>query len=198
MKFELLGCEKARIAAGRLKQTTSSDMITRTLKLLDGTEAGATYSQCERYRYRLWRTWGDPARGVVNFLMLSPSTATEHVTDPTVERCLRRARAMGFSGLVVTNLFAFRATDPLEMMAQLDPVGLGNDAAILEAAAEASMVVCAWGNMGYHRGRARDVLRMLVKEHKGKLHALKVSQSGHPWHPLYVAYECKPVPFGRE
>ncbi|MEY3307813.1 MAG: hypothetical protein RLZZ413_1851, partial [Pseudomonadota bacterium] len=40
------------------------------------------------------------------------STATEFQNDPTVERCERRARALGFGAFRVTNIFAFRATDP--------------------------------------------------------------------------------------
>ena len=32
------------------------------------------------------------------FIMLNPSTADESDNDPTVERCERRARSMGFAG----------------------------------------------------------------------------------------------------
>src|SRR4051812_14962809 len=70
---------------------------------------GARFSSDRRHRYALWRVW-DGDRGLCNFLMLNPSTADETSDDPTVASCTRRARAWGYGGLVVTNLFAFRAT----------------------------------------------------------------------------------------
>ena len=70
-------------------------------------QTGALFSPCKKYRYRLWREWSDEVPAV--FVMLNPSTADEIVNDPTVERCERRARAMGFGGLRVANIFALRA-----------------------------------------------------------------------------------------
>ena len=104
----------------------------------------AIYSPCERYRYLLWRDWGPGARRV-GFVMLNPSTATERQNDPTVERCERRARALGFDGFGVANIFAYRATDPKVMRAQPDPVGPGNDAALADLAAGVEAVICGWG-----------------------------------------------------
>src|SRR3954469_17706712 len=91
---------------------------------------GARFSADGLYRYALWRVW-DADRGLCNFLMLNPSTADETVNDPTVARCARRARSWGYGGLVVTNLFAFRATDPSGLRAAPDPVGPEDDAAIV-------------------------------------------------------------------
>ena len=48
--------------------------------------AGAVFSDCERYRYRLWRVW-DEGKPKACFVMLNPSTATHEVLDPTVTRC---------------------------------------------------------------------------------------------------------------
>lgn len=84
-------------------------------------QSGAAFSPCRRYRYRLWRTWGDAAPAV--FVMLNPSTADEIENDPTVERCERRARAMGFGGLRVANIFSLRSTDPTALYTSDDPVG---------------------------------------------------------------------------
>ncbi|WP_244222910.1 DUF1643 domain-containing protein [Cupriavidus lacunae] len=56
---------------------------------LDG-EAGAILSDCEQYRYRLWREWGRSSPGL-GFIMLNPSTADHQVNDPTITRCLQRA-----------------------------------------------------------------------------------------------------------
>ena len=64
----------------------------------------ADYSDDEAYRYLLVRVWAAGPRVV--FVMLNPSTATETQNDPTVERCERRARALGFGSFDVTNIFA--------------------------------------------------------------------------------------------
>src|SRR4051794_4930837 len=82
----------------------------------------ARFSPDRLYRYELVRRWGDgPA--ACNFLLLNPSTADERSDDPTIARCWRRARAWGFGALVVTNLFALRATDPRVLRAAAVPVG---------------------------------------------------------------------------
>ena len=79
-------------------------MITRTHTKGDAPST-AVYSDCERYRYSLVRTWDTAGRKAL-FVMLNPSTATEVQNDPTVERCERRARALGFGSFCVTNIFA--------------------------------------------------------------------------------------------
>jgi hypothetical protein len=126
--------------------------------------------------------------------MLNPSTATELQNDPTVERCERRARALGFGAFRVCNIFAFRATDPKVMRAQADPVGPGNDAAIRDGAEWANTLVCAWGTHGAHLNRGSDVANLLG--HTGKpLFHLGLSKDGHPKHPLYIAYAQAPQPW---
>lgn len=72
------------------------------------------------------------AGGSLLYILLNPSTATEEHNDPTVERCERRARALGYGGFAVTNLFAFRATRPEDLKRAGAPVGPGNDEAILD------------------------------------------------------------------
>lgn len=126
--------------------------------------------------------------------MLNPSTADETVNDPTVERCERRARAMGFGRLDIINLFALRSTDPGGLYVYPDPVGAENDAAILAACSEAKAVVCAWGEHGKFGNRSSSVRKMLAAAGVVPL-ALLVNQSGEPKHPLYVAYTIQPTPF---
>ncbi|WP_323034688.1 DUF1643 domain-containing protein [Pararhodobacter sp.] len=154
----------------------------------------AHYSPCESYRYALTRTWDQQGRKVL-FVMLNPSTATEVQNDPTVERCERRARALGYGSFRVCNIFAYRATDPKDMRAQADPNGPGNDAAILEGAAWADTVVCAWGTHGAHHQRGPLVETLLRATGKPLFH-LGLSKAGHPKHPLYIAYAHQPVPWG--
>ena len=169
-------------------------MLTRTFTKGDAASV-AHYSDDEIYRYDLVRVW-DEAGAKVTFVMLNPSTATELANDPTVERCERRARSLGFGAFRVTNIFAFRATDPREMRAAADPVGgPENDAAIREAGAWADRVVCAWGTHGAHLGRGPRVEAMLRAEGLELSH-LGLSKAGHPKHPLYIGYAVRPVAWG--
>lgn len=164
-------------------------MITRT-HTKDDAASTATYSDCERYRYALTRVW-DAAANKVAFVMLNPSTATEVQNDPTVERCERRARTLGFGAFRVVNIFAWRDTDPRAMRAAADPVGPDNDAAIMAAAAWADRVVCAWGTHGAHLSRGPHVETLLRTTAKPLYH-LGLSMAGHPKHPLYIAYTQHP------
>jgi hypothetical protein len=153
------------------------------------TRTGAKFSRCRKWRYLLWRRWGEGP--VANFLMLNPSTADELKLDPSCTRARLYAERWGFGALIVTNLFGWRATDPGEMKRAKDPVGRGNDAAILRAAREAAIVVCAWGNHGAHLGRAEAVLRLLVSGNL-ELKILKLNGAGQPAHPLYLPGSLEP------
>ena len=165
-------------------------MITRT-HLKGDAESVAVYSDCERYRYELTRVW-EPEGAKALFVMLNPSTATEVQNDPTVERCERRARALGFGAFRVCNIFAWRETDPRLMRKAADPVGPGNDAAIAEGCAWADRAVCAWGTHGAHLDRGPAVER-LMRATGADLYHLGLSKHGHPKHPLYIGYAVQPV-----
>jgi hypothetical protein len=164
-------------------------MITRTHTKGDAPST-AVYSDCERYRYSLVRVWEPEGRKAL-FVMLNPSTATEVQNDPTVERCERRARALGFGSFCVTNIFAWRDTDPKKMRAASDPVGPENDSAIHDWALWADQVVCAWGTHGAHLDRGAHVERILRGTGRDLYH-LGLSKAGHPKHPLYIAYTQQP------
>src|SRR3954449_994715 len=124
--------------------------------------SGAVFSACRRWRYLLWRQW-DEKLPVANFLMLNPSTADEWKLDPSCTRARVYAERWGYGALIVTNIFGWRATDPEEMKAVRDPIGRGNDRAILRAARESAIVVCAWGNHGAHLSRSTQVRKILEK-----------------------------------
>lgn len=155
--------------------------------------AGAVFSQDEAFRYLLWRMW-NPDRPFWSFGMLNPSTADHLKLDPTVKRCCSRAMAGGAGGLIVWNLFAFRATDPAVMKRAADPVGPANDLAILEAVNVSALNVAGWGAHGVHREREHSVRAMLGAGNV-PLHALAFTATGLPRHPLYLSLELKPQPW---
>lgn len=164
-------------------------MITKHF-LKGDAQSVATYSDCETYRYALTRVW-EATGAKVAFVMLNPSTATEVQNDPTVERCERRARTLGFGAFRVCNIFAFRATDPKVMRKAEEPVGELNDQAILKACEWADQVICAWGTHGEHLGRGPEVERLIRAAGTPMAH-LGLSKAGHPKHPLYIGYAKQP------
>lgn len=168
---------------------TPCAMITRTFQK-DDAASTAIYSDCEKYRYALTRVWEPEGRKAL-FIMLNPSTATEVQNDPTVERCERRARALGFGAFRVTNIFAWRDTDPRKMRAAADPVGPENDRTILDSCPWADQIVCAWGTHGAHLDRGAR-MESLLRDTGLPLYHLGLSKAGHPKHPLYIAYTQQP------
>src|SRR5262245_19133112 len=92
----------------------------------------ALISPCGLYRYWLTRTWDNSLRRVC-WVMLNPSTADAEQDDPTIRRCVGFARSWGAGGIIVVNLFAFRASDPKALLRAADPVGPDNDGHILKS-----------------------------------------------------------------
>ena len=158
------------------------------------TRSSALYSPCENYRYALTRTWDATGQRLL-FVMLNPSKATELHNDPTVERCERRARALGFGAFQVTNIFAWRETDPHQMRKARDPVGPENDAILRQGAGWADLIVAAWGTHGAHLDRGRTVAQLL-RDTGRPLATLGLTKHGHPKHPLYISYTQTPMPWG--
>ena len=150
---------------------------------------GATFSPCMAYRYTLTRTWD--ARSPAVFIGLNPSTADASIDDPTIRRCIRFAATWSCGGMIMLNLFAYRATDPKAMLDAPDPIGPDNDAALLRICKHADLIVAAWGTHGTHQGRAERVIGML----DGRLSALRITKHGHPAHPLYLPAVLEPMPW---
>src|SRR5438874_3143651 len=150
----------------------------------------AGFSACGRYRYWLTRTW-DERRPALCWLMLNPSTADAARDDPTIRRCVGLARRWDHGGIVVVNLFAWRATDPVELARAADPVGPNNDRALRRRAAGLRLIA-AWGCRGGLLGRAESVLKLLENR---CLECLGVTAAGQPRHPLYVSGDVVPAVF---
>jgi hypothetical protein len=148
-------------------------------------------SPCGTWRYVLRRDFPE-GRGILNFVMLNPSTADAVRNDPTVRRCIGYAQRWGYATLLVTNIFAFRATLPRVLAASSDPVGPENDDYLVRTARSAERVVAAWGIHGKLHNRSRHVLDLL--RDVPLLH-LGLTRDGQPRHPLYLRgdAECAPL-----
>ena len=111
----------------------------------------ATISNCNKYRYELHREW-DKKKGKVLFIMLNPSTACGVSDDLTTIRCVNFAKKWGYGGLMIGNIYPFRAKRPKDLKKWLKTSnnGLwehreGNIDAVHQMAYEADLIVCAWG-----------------------------------------------------
>ncbi|MCL6432844.1 MAG: DUF1643 domain-containing protein [Leptolyngbyaceae cyanobacterium HOT.MB2.61] len=146
-------------------------------------KAGAILDSTEMYRYSLWREWNFYAPRV-GFVMLNPSRADALVDDPTIRRCVGFARAWGFGGLEVVNLFAYRTASPVELSQAVDPVGVENDAYLAALGNRVEKIVLAWGNWGKLQGRDRIVLPLFAPHNP--VYCLGITKAGYPRHPLYL------------
>lgn len=152
---------------------------------------GAFIDSTGQYRYKLWRDW-DKYKPRVTFVMLNPSTADGKEDDPTSRRCIGFAKAWGYGSLDVVNLFAYRATDPKELLYVKDPIGPDNNLWLGLSADHASRIVLAWGVNGTLYDRNNDVIRSLSRY---GLFCLGISKEGHPKHPLYIKGDITPIKY---
>ena len=172
------------------------------LKIFFTSDRNALLSADRVYRYLLIRNTGavpkydtGPCENTVLFLMLNPSTADENEDDATIRRCISFAREWGYTWALVANLFALRATDPMELRTVDDPIGPQNDTAISMASWYSAFTVCAWGNHGWVGGRDRIVLERLLRGRGIDVRHLGLTKQGRPKHPLYLAKTTKPEPW---
>jgi hypothetical protein len=153
---------------------------------------GAVISKNQLYRYVLWRIWNE-RRERVNFIMLNPSTAGKTENDHTIIRCINYALYWGFGGMYVTNLFAFRSTDPNKMKSAPHPIGRLNNKYLKRYSEKCPMVILAWGRDGCFKNRDEEVLKLIGE--KDKIYCIEKSSIGFPKHPARLAGHLKPMPF---
>ncbi len=143
-------------------------------------ERKAVISECNRYRYQLHRTW-DKEKDKVLFIMLNPSTADSDNDDLTTIRCINYAKKWGFGGLMIGNIYPFRAKRPKylrEWIKEDDPKAYNKNISNIQSMVnECKLIVCAWGCN--HPG-VPEWLGMLKN-----LHYLELCDDGiTPKHPL--------------
>lgn len=170
--------------------------MSRTLPLLDDVTADASLSPCGTYRYLLSRKW-QPQHGpnIVLWIMLNPSAADADVDDPTLRKVQKFARAWGYGGVLVANVYALRSSEPDDLLTHPDPVGPANDDVLTTMfdAQGIGLVVAGWGTKAGAQ-RVQTITGAAWKAGR-TIHAVGITKGGHPQHPLYVKDEATPVLF---
>ena len=149
----------------------------------------AIFSPCNQYRYSLSRVWNLSQKPAL-IIGLNPSTADEKKDDPTIRRSMHYAYRWGFGGLIMVNLFAFKATLPSDLRKANHPIGEDNNKFIIEHQKESGIVLVAWGNDGALHNRDKEVLDLINNPM-----CLKVNKTGQPAHPLYQKKGLSPIQY---
>lgn len=150
-------------------------------------ENDCVFSQDRVYRYVLkhsWRDIFDDVEKSIVWIALNPSTADESQLDPTLTRIRNFSNQFGYNCFYMLNIFAFRSTDPKNMLNYKQPIGKDNDYWIKQICNKTDKIVCCWGNIGKHLNRS-DQVRQLLKNHP--LFYLDMSKENQPKHPLYLS-----------
>lgn len=153
-------------------------------------ESSAEFTPDRKHRYTLTRRWD--AGPTCNFIMLNPSTADEIKEDPTIRRCIDFAGREKCGSLIVTNIYAWRSTNPAVLWREPNPIGFENDKWLLEIATSCELVICAWGSHGskpapLHQVPRGDQVKAMLRKAGVKLWCLGLNADGTPEHPLYIA-----------
>jgi hypothetical protein len=152
---------------------------------------GAFISDCGTWRYSLWRNWDSFNNRKMIIVGLNPSTANAEKDDNTINRCVNFAKRNGCGGIIMLNLFAFRAREPKDMMAATDPVGPQNDVILRHYADLADqMFVAAWGVGGTFKDRDKEVSRMFFG-----MQCFGLTKHGLPRHPLFLKSDSPLISF---
>ena len=147
-------------------------------------ENDAVISECGKYRYLLRRTW-DHSKPRVLYVMLNPSTADAMLDDATIRSCVRLASGHGYGSMEVVNVFAYRATQPDELLKQPDPIGPRNEVMVEAAVGRCDVVICAWGAFPPARDHAAPVLNA-IRAHRPAAYCFGKTKAVAPKHPLYI------------
>ena len=163
-----------------------------------GMRGDAVFSDCGRYRQRLIRDWtpADAVPRAILFCGMNPSTADALVQDNTCAKETGRAMAMGFTRYLKGNVLDYRVTDP--KLLPKDPAlacSPANLPAILDMAAEAELVVMAYGRLHPRYAPTVDGIVAALRATGRPLWCFGRNQDGSAKHPLYLRKDAPLVPF---
>lgn len=162
---------------------------------------GAILSDCELYRYALWRTVSEETGSIVGYFGVNPSTADHTIDDQTVKKwkgfCPKIPNHK-VSKFLVGNLFAYRATDVNELKKQPDPIGIENDKWVDLIISRSDILIPCWGNSTKVPKELR--CRIGFTEEKLKASGKPVlcfgkTKSGCPIHPQMLGYDTPIVEY---
>lgn len=147
----------------------------------------ACFSKDGQHRYLLRKEWNKNEKKAMT-IMINPSSADEILIDHTTMYVVNNLSKLGFGSVDMVNIFSkinikISTKENIE-----DLVDKENDTYILKSANKAEYIIIAWGKGGETnkkiKARQNEVLEMLLKEHKDKLHTIQDDRGREGYHPL--------------
>jgi hypothetical protein len=145
---------------------------------------GAEFSQCGKYRYKLWRIW-DESLPKAMCIGLNPSTANASKNDNTINVLIKVLGKLGYGGFYMMNCWAYITSDP--KLLKVNPMSdEWNNNTITVTASICDTVIFAWGNFEIIREKGRDA-ELIEMFPNAK--CFGKNQNGTPWHPRALSYK---------
>ncbi len=128
---------------------------------------------------------------------INPSTATPQALDNTIKSVERLTTANGFNGWIMLNIYPQRSTDPKGIHKVLDEnAHLANLEKIEKIFMDHKPVIwAAWGTSierrKYLKNCLQDIIKLSKKYDCEWISLGRISNAGHPHHPLYLSKDTK-------
>ena len=135
---------------------------------------------------------------------VNPSTADEQKDDPTVRKMKTIAKANGFDGVVILNVYPLICTDPNKLPEAAEAKIINGNHAIWDGEIQYFQknsqksddfitVWCAWGDLvekrSYLKAEAEKIFKSFPEE--TKFVCIGKTKKGNPKHPLYASGKSK-------
>lgn len=146
--------------------------------------SGAEFSECRKYRYKLWRIWNDSLPYAM-CIGLNPSNANEFKTDPTITNLIKMLKKLGYGGFYMMNLFAWVSSKPKDLLLIPDPIGENNNK-MDEVEKLCSDIIFCWGSFP-----EADKISGLIIQKYPNAKCFGITKESKPLHPLALMYAGK-------
>lgn len=150
--------------------------------LFENNHSSAEFSQCGKYRYKLWRVW-DQSKPKAMCIGLNPSTANASKNDNTINLLIHMLGQLGYGGFYMMNLFAWISSKPEDLLTCADPLGENNNK-LNEVAQLCDVVIACWGSFKQAEERIKEVRPMFPQAM-----CFGVNKNGTPFHPRAMSYK---------
>ena len=135
----------------------------------------AVFSDDERYRFRLTKTWDENKRNAV-FIGINPSDATELVMDKTVMNLMNHLIELHYGEVEILNLFAYRAKNQKNLVISDKEQNSINMKCIDKYLNKADLIIVGWGRNAESKPKYRETIsdvKVLLKPYKEKVKCFK-------------------------